>query len=57
MAKADIWQEWTVRYLDTETPTPLLETDECLTDEYKHYGKDDRRILKRSGEMDSLIRK
>jgi len=54
--KGDIWQEWTGGYIDTESPCPLFQTDESLTVEYKHYGKDNRRILKRSGEMDSLIR-
>lgn len=44
--KEDIWQGWTDRYVDTENPIPLFETDENLTVEYKNYGKDDRRILK-----------
>jgi hypothetical protein len=55
--KEDIWQEWTDRYIDTESPTPLFETDEALTVQYKHYGKDDRRILKRSEKMEALVRK
>lgn len=55
--KVEIWQEWTEHYFDAENPTPLFETGERLTVEYKHYGKDDRRILKRSSEMDSLVRK
>jgi len=54
--KEDIWQEWTDRYLDKANPIPLFETDENLTVEYKNYGKDDRRILKRSEEMETLVR-
>ena len=54
--KRDIWQQWTDRYIDTENPTPLFETDETLTVEYKHYGQNDRRILKRSTEMEKAIR-
>jgi len=54
--KEEIWQEWTDHYVDTENPIPLFETDENLTVEYNNYGKDDRRILKRSEEMESLVR-
>ena len=54
--KEYIWQEWTDRYVDTENPIPLFETGENLTVEYKNYGKDDRRILKRSEEMETLVR-
>jgi len=54
--KRDIWQQWTDRYIDTEKPTPLFETDETLTVEYKHYGQNDRRILKRSTEMENILR-
>jgi hypothetical protein len=55
-SKADIWQEWTDRYVDTANPAPLFETDDTLTVQYKHYGKDDRRILKRSEAMEGLVR-
>jgi hypothetical protein len=54
--RAEIWQEWVDRYIDTREPLPLFETDENLNVEYKHYGNDDRRILKRSEEMESLVR-
>lgn len=54
--KAEIWRKWTNRYIDTESPTPLFETDENLAVEYKHYGKDDRRILKRSEKMEERVR-
>lgn len=54
--KKDIWQQWTDRYIDTENPIPLFDTDETHTVEYKHYGQNDRRILKRSMEMDEAIR-
>ena len=54
--KAEIWQIWTERYLNTANPTPLFATDDSLSVEYKHYGKDDRRILKRSDEMEALVR-
>jgi len=54
--REEIWQEWTNRYVDTENPIPLFETDENLNAEFKQYGNDDRRILKRSEEMEALIR-
>ena len=54
--KKDIWQQWTDRYIETENPIPLFETDESLSVEYKHYGQDNRRILKRSEEMEAAIR-
>jgi hypothetical protein len=54
--KEDIWQEWTDRYIDTENPIPLFETDENLIVQYKNYGKDGRRILRRSEEMETLVR-
>jgi Flp pilus assembly secretin CpaC len=44
--KEEIWQGWTDRYIGTEQPIPLFETDENLTVQYKHYGQNDRRILK-----------
>jgi len=54
--KEEIWQDWTNRYIDTENRVPLFETDENLTVEYKQYGQNDRRILKRSEAMESLLR-
>jgi len=54
--KKDIWQQWAERYIDTESPIPLFETDEMLTVDYKHYGRNNRRILKRSEEMEATIR-
>ncbi|MFB6225072.1 MAG: hypothetical protein ABEI13_01295 [Candidatus Paceibacteria bacterium] len=54
--KEEIWQEWTSRYIDIENPVPLFETDENLTVEYKHYGQNNRRILKRSESMESRLR-
>jgi hypothetical protein len=54
--KQEIWQGWTGRYVDTASPVPIFKTDKTLTIQYKHYGKDDRRILKRSEEMESLVR-
>ena len=54
--KKDIWNRWTDSYVDIEDPITLFETDEALTVEYKHYGRNDRRILKRSEEMDDAIR-
>lgn len=54
--KNDIWQQWAERYIDTESPIPLFQTDETLTVEYKHYGQNDRRILKRNEEMEAAIR-
>lgn len=54
--KKDLWQKWTERYIRIETPIPLFETDENLLVEYKNYGKDDRRILKRSEKMEETVR-
>ena len=54
--REEIWQKWADRYIDTENPIPLFETDENLNPEYKNYGNDDRRILKRSEEMEALVR-
>jgi len=56
-SKADIWKEWTDQYIDTGDPVSLFATDDDLRVEYKHYGKDDRRILKRSEKIEDLVRK
>lgn len=55
--KEEIWQEWTGRYINTENPVPLFATSKSLTVEYKQYGQNDRRILKRSEAMESRLRK
>ena len=55
-SKADIWKEWTDQYIDIDDPISLFATDDELRVEYKHYGKDDRRILKRSEKMEDLVR-
>lgn len=54
--KKEIWQEWTSRYINTENHVPLFKTSENLTVDYKEYGQNDRRILKRSEEMESHLR-
>ena len=54
--KEEVWNEWTSRYVSTEEPTPLFETNEDLTVQYKNYGKDNRRILKRSPLMEERVR-
>jgi len=54
--KEDLWQGWANRYVNTENPTPLFETDSNLTVQYKNYGQNDRRILKRSEEMEDRVR-
>jgi hypothetical protein len=54
--KKDIWTEWTGRYIDTGSPTPLFETDENLAVQDKDYGQNDRRILKRSEKMEARLR-
>jgi len=54
--KEDLWQGWASRYVNTENPTPLFETDENLTVEYKNYGQNDRPILKRSQNMEERVR-
>ncbi|MDS0221039.1 hypothetical protein NDI54_06725 [Haloarcula sp. S1AR25-5A] len=54
--KENIWQEWTGEYVETKNPIPLFETDDDLNAHFKNYGKDDRRILKRSEEMEALVR-
>ena len=54
--REEIWQKWADRYIDTENPVPLFETDENLNAAYKNYGNDNRRILKRSEEMEALVR-
>lgn len=53
--KEDLWQGWANRYVNTETSTPLFET-EGLSVAYKTYGNNDRRILKRSEEMEDRVR-
>ena len=55
-SKADIWTEWPDQYIDTDDPISLFATDDDLRVEYKHYGKDDRRILKRCKKMEHLVR-
>lgn len=54
--KKEIWHEWTGRYIDTKQPIPLFETDDSQVVQYKNYGKDDRRILKRSKRMEERVR-
>lgn len=54
--KQDLWQGWANRYVNTESPTPLFETDNNLTVPFKNYGQNDRRILKRSEEMEKRVR-
>jgi hypothetical protein len=54
--KREIWHEWTDQYIDTENPIPLFETDDSQVVQYKNYGKDDRRILKRSERMEERVR-
>jgi len=54
--KEDLWQGWASRYVNTEDPTPLFETDSNLTVQFKNYGKNNRRILKRSEEMEERVR-
>ncbi|WP_436900258.1 hypothetical protein [Halovenus halobia] len=55
-SKKEIWHEWTGRYIDTKCPIPLFETDDSQVVQYKNYGKDDRRILKRSERMEERVR-
>ena len=54
--KAEIWTDWADTYIDTASPIPLFETSENLTVKYKHYGQNDRRILKRSETMEERLR-
>lgn len=54
--KEEIWTAWTDRYIDTESPVPLFETNENLTVQHKHYGQNNRRILKRSEAMGDRLR-
>lgn len=56
-SKKEVWQEWADRYLDVDNPTTLFQVDEQLNVQYKNYGKNDRRILKRSEEMEALVRR
>jgi hypothetical protein len=51
-----VWRSWTDQYVDTESPTPLFETDSNLVVSYKKHGENDRRILNRSEEMEELLR-
>lgn len=55
-SKKEIWHEWTGRYIDTNHPIPLFETDDSQVVQYKNYGKDDRQILKRSERMEERVR-
>lgn len=55
--KQDLWQGWAHRYVNKENPTPLFETDDALNVQFKNYGQNDRRILKRSGEMEKCVRR
>jgi hypothetical protein len=54
--KRDIWTAWSERYIDAEHPVPLFETDGRWTVQHKRYGQNNRRILERSPEMESLLR-
>jgi hypothetical protein len=55
-ATKETWREWTSRYVDSQDPVSLFAINDDQRVEYKRYGNDDRRILKRSAEMDALIR-
>jgi hypothetical protein len=54
--REDVWRSWTDRYVTTADPIPLFETDENLQVRHKEYGQNDRRVLKRSAEMEDLLR-
>jgi hypothetical protein len=53
--KEDLWQGWVNRYVNTEDPTPLFEMDSNLRVQFKNYGQNDRRTLKRSQEMEDRV--
>lgn len=55
--KEDLWQGWASRYVTTERPTPLFETDDDLTVQFKNYGENDRRVLERSEAMENRVRR
>lgn len=40
--KQEIWRKWTDRYIDTENPVPLFETNEksvALAKQYQYFTK------------------
>lgn len=55
VTKRDVWEQWVEAYVDTASPTPLFLTDETGVVETYSHGRDDRPILQRHPEMESLL--
>jgi hypothetical protein len=54
--KHELWQTWAANYIDIDDPVPLFEADQSGTVASKPYGNDDRLILRRSQQMEDLLR-
>lgn len=52
----ELWSDWTRRYVETEDPAPLFETDDELQVQVDTYGEDDRRVLQRSDTMEIRLK-
>lgn len=55
VTKQEVWEEWINEYVDTQSPTPLFVTDTNTVVETEPHGKDNRPILRRHPEMESLL--
>jgi hypothetical protein len=53
--KKEVWDNWIQEYVNSETPTPLFETNSDEIVQTKPYGKNDRPILNRSREMEETV--
>lgn len=57
ITKRDVWDSWIDEYVDVDFPVPLFETDQSGVVQTKRYGRDNRPILKRSRQMEDLLRR
>ena len=55
-SKRDIWNQWVGEYVDTTEPVPLFATDDDGHVQTKTHGRDNRPVLRRSHEMETLLR-
>ncbi|WP_135806160.1 hypothetical protein [Halorussus marinus] len=54
--KREVWDQWLAENVENEQPVPLFETKEEREVKTKRYGRDNRLILRRSRQMEELLR-
>jgi hypothetical protein len=54
-SKEEVWQSWITEHVNTSDPVPLFATEDGVV-QIKQHGRDNRPILERSPEMESMLR-